>query len=363
MGLSSLSAFWRWWIGELNELFSGLRPQRQKQGPALIRLSFGVTGAVAEEIKDGQAREVVRTEGVAAVSDTLTAIGEDMAKQGIAADNWELILPTSATLERSVDLPSVEAHQVRKAVSYQIDRFMPLRADQTLFDSVVVETVDGKVNKADLALVKWATVDEAVLALKARGVRFFRVCARSKRDPAILFEFFRTYGFGRVRRGNLRKVLGVALVFSAAIVPAVYIGFSIYKHHVVEAREQALRASVRAVEVLHGQMTDKTELWRFIHEKAAVPQLLAVINGLSSVLPQDAWIYDLKQDGLTIVIMGEATGAQKLIPLIEGSNLFANVTNRTVSMAQGVTGGRERFEISLELEAARPEASPGSSKR
>ena len=86
---------------------------------------------------------------------------------------------------------------------------------------------------------------------------------------------------------------------------------------------------------------------------------LSVIEELTRLLPDTAWVTDLKIDGATIDISGFAKSAATLVPLLERSALFADATP-TAPLTFDQREDKDRFAIRVHIRKVVAAIAPAS---
>ncbi len=79
----------------------------------------------------------------------------------------------------------------------------------------------------------------------------------------------------------------------------------------------------------------------------------AILEEISRVLPDQAFITDLKVSGAIVDINGLATSASAIVPLIESSPMFVDATS-TAPLTFDPRENKERFGIRMRLEGYLP---------
>jgi general secretion pathway protein L len=74
---------------------------------------------------------------------------------------------------------------------------------------------------------------------------------------------------------------------------------------------------------------------------------------LTLVMPDDTWISNFELRDKTVHLHGQSVASAALIPLIDASPLFRNVSFRS-PVTQNKQNNTERFYISAELESREP---------
>jgi general secretion pathway protein L len=168
----------------------------------------------------------------------------------------------------------------------------------------------------------------------------------------------------RKKRREIRKPLLLALlllftIFGLSQGTGLYLN---YRDELTSTTEEIKRQKpeVEAVERLQkqkeGLAKEVAELEKFRSEEASKIEML---KELTRLLPDTAWIWNLKYNGKEIDISGYADSASDLIPLLDKSPLFEKVefltpvTRERLMRPEGPQE-KERFRIKAKLEARRP---------
>ncbi len=122
-------------------------------------------------------------------------------------------------------------------------------------------------------------------------------------------------------------------------------------------RHQQLKFMEGEAKRLSSEVTTVTEMQERIKEIAARLKTLKeisegdhsaldILRELTQVIPDTAWVTDLKLTGKEIQLNGYAQSASELIPLLEGSPMFEDVAFRS-AITKDVKQNKERFVIGL----------------
>jgi general secretion pathway protein L len=88
---------------------------------------------------------------------------------------------------------------------------------------------------------------------------------------------------------------------------------------------------------------------QFLEEKKkSANSVLDIMLELTLLLPDDTWVSHLELRKDSIHLQGQSTASASLIPILETSRLFQNVTFRS-PVTRSKKNDTERFHISAEL--------------
>ena len=354
-----LSAFWRWWMGELVQLLPD-RFARSGRVPVLTLEQGDVVLVEPRDLAGPDARVAVGTLDPAAAR---VALRQLLERAGETRMRARLRLARDEVLVRRATMPAATEENLGQVVGFELDRLTPFRPEDVYFDQRVVarDPASGQIG-VELAVAQRAPVDAAVAKLRDLGVSVQGVSPREETagsGPAL--DLLPSEQRGERGSANERLIrnallfavlllLGVALVLPAWQKREAVIGLlpSISKS---QQEAQAADALVRSVE---RQVAD----YNFMQAKRHAPGALAFLEEVSRLLPDNTWVqqFDLRTagKGREVQITGETVSSSRLIELLEQSTLLQNSAPRG-TVTRGSQPGTERFMIAAE---ARPKPPP-----
>jgi general secretion pathway protein L len=92
---------------------------------------------------------------------------------------------------------------------------------------------------------------------------------------------------------------------------------------------------------------------------AQIEPRVRIVDELSRILPDSAWLAEMRIDPGSVEISGFARSAAALVPALEGAALFADVT-LTAPITIDDSQKMERFSYRMRLRAALQEPAPSS---
>ncbi len=119
---------------------------------------------------------------------------------------------------------------------------------------------------------------------------------------------------------------------------------------------RAIDPEVKAVERLVGELEQTRQiLARLQAVQTSALHPLPLLRELTQLIPPDAWLTTLSLDAQGVELTGQATAANQLIPLLEGS---ANLEK--VEFASPVTRGRDKEQFRIKAAWEKPARPPGA---
>jgi general secretion pathway protein L len=355
--------FFAWWGDELAELVPA----------ALRRWALREAKRSVLAVEDGSLVHYEESGGkLARRGEAILPLGEaahDLA--GLAALGRRsggpvgIRLPRSACLIRRIELPAAARRDFDRILKLDLERSTPFRVQDIYCDHVVEDgpARNGKIWVRQI-VVKRELLDPIMRRLAAGGIAVdFADCwdeAGKQALPVDLLRAARHEPTSERHRLSPAVILAVCAFVLAG--SAVAIGLARYEAALqsleaetdaAKAKALAVRRSLTGVEASLGQVSELRRL------KTARPPAIRVLDELTRLLPDGAWVNYLKIEGdaVEVTIVAPATG--ELLPLFERSPLFAAAT-LTAPVTYDAAGQSERATVRMML---RPVTAPARAVR
>lgn len=346
------SAFLRWWAEGLQTLLPG--PVRRFLGASGQRLLLSLEGD--EVLLTRLSESGSETMGRCPLKD---ADGATTASLEALAMARELILclPEDQTLVQRLALPVAVEENLRGTLSYTMDRNTPFSADQVYYDGrVTARDRERGTVEVELSVAPRSFVDKTLAELKALGLQPDRVSVGCGPPPGyapvnLLPPESRRHRFRARRRVNA-GLAAIALALAAALV-ALPLWEKRQTVRALEAQLAAANEQARAARKLRADVDRLVEDAGFLAKKRrSTPLVLAVLNELTHLVPDDTWISNLRIDEGRVELKGISAGAAALIPVLDGSPFFHDV--RFLSpVTRNRSADSEQFQLSAQLSLER----------
>jgi general secretion pathway protein L len=356
---SPLPGFVRWWRGELSSLIPESVRQRLVQPRPVLWLVPDMDSGEMAVWAGGEEPEQLDVFGAAEDAELLRdrwmALVRDFEDGN---PEIRLCLPESEVLQCPVELPLAVESGLDQALRYQLDQLTPFQADQVYYDHEVLtrDAEHGRL-KLELRLVPIARIEGLRDRLAAIGIRPHAVdVIRSGEQPAsqgfnLLPEDERpTYVYARARL-NWRLAGAAALLLALVMAQSLYLrGQTVDR---LQAEVDNLRSESEAVVALQQQLEDSLAAANFLAERRRrQPVTIQVLDEVTRVLPDDIWLQQLQVRGNELNMQGLADGSQRLIELINDSELLTDAEFRG-SVNIDPASGRERFNALARIRTGR----------
>jgi len=337
---------WNWWVGELKQaipapLIGRLQPPRPQ-----IDIYVSPAEAIISQRAENGWEELGRF-GLSGAGEAGLGLMIDVASK----PDVHVRLANSLVLRRELDLPRVAETRLRDVIGFDLDRLTPLTADTGVFDVLVREhdPAAGRV-RVSLVVAKRQTIDRIILACERLGVfpRSIRVAeaSGSVAEFNLLADAERTAG----RRIWRRPWLVAAAAIGLLIVTNVVLAFEREAARVslLSTELAKTRKASQATEKLRAQLSMNQAEARLLMEAQSQAGPLEVLQDLSRLLPDDAWLFACEMRKGSVRISGLAPSASDLIALLDKSEILTN-PRFSGAVTRADRPGNERFEITLDL--------------
>ncbi len=366
---SPLPGFLRWWGGELAGLVpESFRDRMVQPRPELWLIPDSDNGSLTIW-SGGEEPEQIDVFGAAEDAELLRDRWAGLV-QNFEDGNPEirLCLPEGEVLQCPVELPLAVESGLDQALRYQLDQLTPFQADQVYFDHDVVarDTAHGRL-KLELRLVPVTRVDNLRERLAAIGIRPHAIDVIRDGDLPVSQGFNLLPEAERPNYIYARARMNWLLAGAAVLLLALVMAQSLYLRGQTVDKLQAevnnLRTESEAVMGLQQQLEDSLAAANFLAERRRrQPVTIQVLDEVTRALPDDIWLQQLQVRGNELMMQGLADGSQRLIELINDSELLTDAEFRG-SVNVDPNSGRERFNAQALIRTGRAvnasDAEPG----
>lgn len=354
------NAFAIWWRDELLSFVPRrLRNLRARSKDALV-VTLEENGAVFRSVQGADITELANFPlGGTDDAAQRAAVVRTIARQTRERTTTIVSLPAHWVLSRTLTLPAIAEDNLLRAASYQIERCTPFTAEEVYYGAEV-ESRDKDAKQIDVTMqiVARSMVDDALEALKGLGLRPNRLCA-AKDDISTTHEINLLPPAQHQRGSRKWAMAALALGVTAILLTAAAVWLPLEQKRtesvLLAERITFLRTELITARKLEAEIDRLTKRVEFIpRQKQLHPPVIRTLNDLTELLPDDAWLYQLRLQKTQLEIQGYSKSASGLIELIEGSSAFQDATFRSVVTRDSKTD-LERYHIRLKAAAGAKE--------
>jgi general secretion pathway protein L len=252
-----------------------------------------------------------------------------------------LLADDARLLRQRLRLPAAAGTHLRAVAGHELERTMPLKADQAWFDARLLGPApDPREIEVEIAALPRAAVAGPLDALRRLGLVPVAVELSGASDTVRLP--LREGGAPPPRRPAVRRPL---LVLAALLLLGLGpLAAAAVRQLALEAERRGLAAEAGALHATLDRLEARRgELDAVAARRQAAASALVVVEALSRLLPDGTWLTELRFDGSGVELVGRSADAAALLPLVESSPHFDEAAFRAALTREG--GLPERFEI------------------
>ena len=349
--------FFRWWKRELGFLVPEKIKQLVDDKQGYIIISPEGSQLVLTYIRDGQIEPLA----------TLDRGSRDLRFQGLYDKDERLTkahiilrLMGQDAIQKELSLPAAAKENLYQVVAYELDRYTPFKAEQVYF---AVKLLDG-VNEPGLIRVMLILTTREVLDglyedIKAMGLSpLFADYEGSANNLDSLYDSYNLLPERlRQKTAKMPRIIHSALITLTCLllvaVIAMPVWFEYQTVNALQLKADTLEKDAKKVKALQSEIDaviDETR--QLIEEKSATPEVIVMLNTLSSLIKDDTWLSYLQYSDGHLQIQGESPAASSLIAVLEASELFVNARFAS-PLTQDSISKLERFQITVDVAKAR----------
>jgi general secretion pathway protein L len=239
----------------------------------------------------------------------------------------EIVLRRERFLFRPLQLPRRAADFLEAIIRSQIDRLTPWSPTEAAFGFLPAPDGASEQMQVTIAATSRSLLSPFVKALSGLGVESVSISTKAPEAGAPFIKVLEQKIEGAVEAQRLRR--GLALVIGAFGVLAIAsIALAFIAGGELQARRDEIdhRIAERRAALHRGNDANSAAALALQRKKHETPSTVIVYEELSRILPDDAYLTELRIQGDKAQIVGIARDAPELIHLIEKSPHFKAAT-------------------------------------
>jgi len=352
-----LPNFINWWLCELSFLLPGGIRQLFNRHQSTILTAFENNAVVFDRIQVGQYKRLgvfplLTPDGATATAQE-SAVQKALKTASQQTPKIALDLPSNQILRRTITFPSATEENLQQVVQYEMERRTPFKPDEVYFTaSVTGRSPETQEIEVALAVVPRATVDEAVEQMANLGLRPERVGASAPGlSAAEGVNFLPSDGTRKTPRWGVAGTGALGLVTAVLLIAAILLPLEIKRERAAQLSADVV--ALRKNAVAASRLTDEIEALRvrnqFIQtQRNSAQPAVKVLDDLTRLLPDDAWVFQLRLQKGQVSAQGYTTAVSALVERIESDPRFRNVAVQS-RVTRDPKTGMERFHLTFDL--------------
>jgi general secretion pathway protein L len=348
--------FFRWWQRELGFLVPEKIKQLVNDNQGFIIVTPEGNQLALTYTRDGQIEQLATLDRGTRDLTLLSIYEKD---ERLAKANIILRLTSQDAIQKELGLPAAAKENLYQVVAYELDRYTPFKAEQVYFAVKPLTGVNepGQI-RVMLILTTREILDGLVEDIKAMGLSV--LLADYEGSANDLDQLGDSYNLLperlRQKTAKVPRLIHTALITLTCLLLAAVIAMPIwFEYQTVNALQlkiDSLEKDAKKVKALQSDIDaviDETR--QLLGEKNSAPEVIVMLNALSSLIKDDTWLsYAQYSDG-HLQIQGESPTASTLIAVLEASELFVNARFAS-PVTQDIVSKLERFQITVDVTKA-----------
>ena len=262
----------------------------------------------------------------------------------------DLLLSEDVVLHTDVVMPLATEANLRQALSYEMDRHTPFRAEEVFYSwrDMKRDREAGQLH-FELYVTPREAVEEQIEQLKRLGLAPTGIDVAGPDGPLginLLPPALRYHVVNQ--RARLNWAIGAVAVFLLIFVMVQSLWL---REHQVASIGEAIdnvRAEALAVQQIRKQIDDASEAAGFLqNRKIENGYKLEMLAELTQILPEDTYLDRLSMRQGTTQMQGKSGNAQALIELMNDSGFFQNASFRGPTRLDN-RSGKEIFDLTAD---------------
>ena len=286
---------------------------------------------------------------------SLDAVGQKQAFQSefnrVAPQKGDAVLYLSQehVLCKKLNLPLAAEENLRQVIAFEMDRHTPFHAGQVYFDYRFVHR--GEQLEISLAVAPRNAIDETLRQLAIWGAQAVAVLVEGDATNDAPWSLLPD-GLLQKSKGARLPRLNTALTAGAVMLLCVALALPIWqKRETVLALRPQLdnaRKQAEAAEDLRRQLEAMMANYNYLlNKKRESPPVVAVLEDVTRILPDDTWVQQFDLKGNEVIIQGETATSSTLVGLFEQAKTLHNASFRA-PLTKGLGVNSERFQLAVE---------------
>ena len=348
--------FFRWWTRELSFLVPEKIKQLVNDKQSFIIISPKGSQLVLTYASDGHIEPLAILDRGARDLTFQSLYEKD---ERLAKANIIIRLTSQDAIQKELGLPVAAKENLYQVVAYELDRYTPFKAEQVYF---AVKPLDGVNEPGQIKVMLILTTREILDGLyedvKAMGLSPLFADYEGSANNLNHLNYAYNLLPERLREKTARipRLIHSALITLTCLlltaVIAMPLWFEYQTVNALQLKTDTLEKDAKKVKALQSDIDaviDETR--QLIKEKTARPEVIEILNTLSSLIKDDTWLSYLQYTDGHLQIQGESPAASTLIAVLEDSAMFVNARFAS-PVTQDSVSKLERFQITVDVTKA-----------
>lgn len=350
---NAIFRFFSWWIDALSEVFVSTRSRKLRWQILVAYASGGI------KIFERKGRSVTQIGALTKDSsdDQITSLRSVLRRKFSSHRKATLLRLSSANvLQKTIQIPKAALDVIDPVIRNQMERMLPWPPSDTRYGYEVLGQSDAMRDQVDVSVVatSQSQLDTALAEVDSLGLNPIAVdfAPSEKHTQGIVLHSFEPDSKESVAT-RLRWAIAVGFAISICVSA---VGFILMAQKSAQSGELIAQISkldtrLASIRKFNAQSIKlRQERDRLTSRKKEEPAVLFVVEALSRILPDDAFLVQLDVHNRDIRIVGKSPDPTGLIRRLEDTDEFANV-RFSAPTTRDRTNAVEAFSITAQASA------------
>jgi len=347
----------QWWLDELRHLIPSRVRQVLSADPITLQIVLDDNGIDVQQI---------RIKGLSNAEHPCLGPGNRQSAIAWVAKRrryWgslmrvDVAVPASRCLIRHRNVPVAAVERIRDVLALEIERTTPFGIENvrqawrligpTPFDDTSMQVVH--------VIAKRGLIDPLLAEARSAGVPIAVVDVVSSEGDRMGFNLLSPGEVPRSLAGRLNWAIGIATAFLVLVSGAMAVVALQRQDHALAQLEVEINAARKEAQAIRKSVQDSDSLAERIGllrlRRADSVRLIALWEEVTRLLPDTAWLTDVRVENDVLVIDGYARSASELVGIIAASPMFSGVA-LSAPVIREEQRASERFQIRMKIESA-----------
>ena len=348
----------RWWLDELLHLIPSRVRQALSADLITVQILLHDNGTDVQQVRIKGLFNVehVRLEGPADRQSALAWVAKRRRHWG-SLMRVDVTLPASRCLIRHRKVPVAAVERIRDVLALEVERATPFGMENVRqawrligpapFDDTSMQVVH--------VIAKRRLIDPLLSEARGMGVPISAVDVMGSEGDRMGFNLLRRAEAPRSLAGQLNWAIGIATALLVLVSAALAIAALQRQDHALDQLKVETNAARKEAQVVRKRLQDADSLSERIGvlrlRRAEGVRVIALWDEVTRLLPDTAWLTDVRVENDVLLIDGYARSASELVGIIASSPMFSGVT-LSAPVTREEPRASERFQIRMKIEGA-----------
>ena len=269
----------------------------------------------------------------------------------------EVAVPASRCLIRRRELPVAAAERIADVLALEVERTTPFDAEDVRQGWLLMGPAASGAAHVQVAhvIAKRTLIDPLLLEAQSLGLAIASVDVMDPDRRRMGINLLRRSEVPHSLAGRLHGAIGIAFALFLCVSAALVFIALDRQQHALAGLGNETRAARTEAEGIRKRLGDFGRLRERIGQlrlrRANGVRVVALWEAVTRLLPDSAWLTDLRVENDTLWLDGYARNAPELIGILAQSPLFSGVALSSPVVREEARAS-ERFQIRLKIEAA-----------